>query len=65
MYLPMTHSRTNNIKWQYYEKNNIIAKPNFGIIQIINIMMYVTIFCKPLFTLGYYYIYPKNCDLSG
>ena len=63
----MTNSRTNNIKWSYYEKHNIITKSKFGNILIINIMMYVTIdfHVKTLFTPGYCSIAPQNCELSG
>ena len=43
MYFPMTNSKTNNVKGQYYGKHNIITKSKFGNIQIINIMMYVSI----------------------
>ena len=47
MSLPMTNSRTNHIKWQYYENIYIITKSKFGNIRIINIIMYVTIlFCE-------------------
>ena len=48
MCFPMTNSRTNHIKLSYYEKHNIITKPKFVNIRIINIMMYVTInfLCK-------------------
>ena len=48
MSLPMMNIRTNNIKWYYYEKNNIITRSKSGNILIINIIMYVTIklFCK-------------------
>ena len=47
--------------------HNIIIKPKFGNIQIIDIMMYVTIifYVKPLFTQGYYFIEAQNCELSG
>ena len=44
MSFPMTNSKTNNIEWYYYEIHNIITKPKFGNIRIINMMMYVTIF---------------------
>ena len=39
------------------KKDNIITKSKFGNIQIINIMMYVTIyFVETIFTQGYYFI---------
>ena len=44
VFLHDEYSKTNIIKWQYYEIHNIITKSRFGNIQIINIMMYVSIF---------------------
>ena len=62
----MTNSKTNNRKWQYYEIHNIITKSKFGNIQIIDIMMYDTIFyVYPIYTLGYYFSEPQNRELSG
>ena len=40
----MTNSKTNNIKWLCYEIHNIITKSEFGNIQIINMMVYVSFF---------------------